>query len=249
MANEVEIQSKGAAFLSAEWRDLVILNYAVDPALLRNYVPHGTELDSFQGKTFVSLVGFRFLRTKVFGFVPVPFHTDFDEVNLRFYVRRREGDSIKRGVVFIREIVPKRAVAFVARVVYGENYTCHPMRHSVNTDESGAFAEYSWKLSCLWCRIRARATGAPSLPGEGSLEQFITEHYWGYAARKPGSSIEYQVTHVPWRVWKSADASFEGDGVALYGYGMGMSLRRPPDSAFIAEGSAVQVLTGRRLLT
>ena len=194
----------------------------------------------------MSLVGFRFLRTKLFGFAPIPFHTDFDEVNLRFYVRRREGDMLKRGVVFIREIVPKRAIAFVARVVYGENYACHPMRHSIQVEEAGATADYSWKLSCRWCRIRARASGSPVLPGEGSLEQFISEHYWGYAAQRGGSS-EYQVKHVPWRVWKCSDASFEGDGGSLYGHAIGMALRRPPDSAFIAEGSAVQVLAGRRI--
>jgi uncharacterized protein len=247
MANAVETQPKRAVFLSAEWRDLAMLNYEVDPALLKDYVPSGTEIDSFQGKTYVSLVGFRFLHTKLLGIVPIPFHTDFDEVNLRFYVRRREGDILKRGVVFIREIVPKRAIAFVARVIYGENYTCHPMRHSVYTDESGAVAEYSWKLSCLWCRIRAQAQGIPTLPNESSLEQFITEHYWGYAAQRGGGSSEYQVTHVPWRVWKCTDASFEGDGASLYGHGMGMALRRPPDSAFIAEGSDVQVLMGRRI--
>lgn len=246
MANEAEAQPTCSAFLSAEWRDLAMLNYEVDPALLNDYVPRGTELDSFEGKTYVSLVGFRFLRTKLFGFVPIPFHTDFDEVNLRFYVQRREGESVKRGVVFIREIVPKRAIAFVARVVYGENYTFHPMRHSVHTSESGATAEYAWKLSCLWCRIRSQASGAPTLPREGSLEQFITEHYWGYAAQRGGGSVEYQVTHVPWRVWKCEDASFEGDGGALYGHALGMVLRRPPDSAFIADGSKVQVLMGRR---
>ncbi len=247
MTNEVEAQPARGVFLSAEWRDLVMLNYEVDPGLLKDHVPRGTELDSFQGKTYVSLVGFRFLHTKLFGFVPIPFHTDFDEVNLRFYVRRREGDATKRGVVFIREIVPKRAIALVARVVYGENYTFHPMRHSIHTDEAGATADYSWKLSCLWCQIHSQASGAPILPAEGSLEQFITEHYWGYAAQRGGDSIEYQVTHVPWRVWKCTESSFEGDGGALYGHSIGMTLRRPADCAFIAEGSGVQVLMGRRI--
>jgi uncharacterized protein len=247
MANETEDQTARSMFLSAEWRDLVMLNYDVDPGLLKDYVPRGTELDSFRDKTFVSLVGFRFLRTKLFGIVPIPFHTDFDEVNLRFYVRRREGETMKRGVVFIREIVQKRAIAFVARFVYGENYTCHPMRHAVDAGEGGATADYSWKLSNLWCRIRAQASGPPILPGEGSLEQFITEHYWGYAAQRGAKSIEYQVTHAPWRIWKCGDASFEGDGKPLYGDRMGIALRRPPDSAFIAEGSEVQVLMGRRI--
>jgi uncharacterized protein len=248
MTNDVLGRPARGVFLSAEWRDLVMLNYEVDPMLLKEYVPRGTELDSFQGKTYVSLVGFRFLRTKLFGFVPIPFHANFDEVNLLFYVRRRDGETVRRGVVFIREIVPKRAIALVARTVYGENYTRHPMRHSIHTDEMGAVtADYSWKLSCMWCQIRCSAAGTPFLPAEGSLEQFITEHYWGYAAQRRGGTIEYQVTHVPWLVWKCTGAGFEGDGAALYGHGFGMRLRGPPDCAFIADGSSVQVLMGRRI--
>src|SRR5712692_10177652 len=129
-------------FLSAEWRDLVMLNYQVDPHLLAKYVPSGTVLDSFRGKTYVSLVGFRFCRTKLFGSLAVPFHSDFEEVNLRFYVRRREGNENRRGVVFIAEIVPKRMVAATARLAYGENYIRLPMRHNVCTKESKKTVTY-----------------------------------------------------------------------------------------------------------
>jgi uncharacterized protein len=118
-------------FLSAEWRDLVMLNYEIDPRLLAEYVPAGTVADSFMGKTYVSLVGFRFCRTKLFGAITIPFHSNFDEVNLRFYVRRQEGAESRRGVVFIAEIVPRQAVAKVARALYRENYRCLPMRHHV----------------------------------------------------------------------------------------------------------------------
>ena len=139
--------SNERVFLWAEWRDLVMLNYEVDPGLLRDYVPRGTELDSFRGGTLVSLVGFRFLRTKLFGVLPLPFHSNFDEVNLRFYVRRRASDGDdRRGVVFIREIVPKRAVAMLARLAYGENYSCYPMRHRVTSDGASKSAEYEWRL-------------------------------------------------------------------------------------------------------
>src|SRR5882724_3365163 len=120
-------------FLSAEWRDLVMLNYEVDSRLLAKYVPPGTVLDSFLGKTYVSLVGFRFCRTKLFGMVAVPLHSNFDEVNLRFYVRRKEGHENRRGVVFIAEMVPKRAIATMARLIYGENYVCLPMKHHICT--------------------------------------------------------------------------------------------------------------------
>lgn len=117
-------------FLTAEWRDLAMLNFAIDPAILAPLVPRGTELDSWHATTYVSLVGFRFLRTRLLG-LPVPWHRDFEEVNLRFYVRRREGSEIRRGVVFIRELVPRRAIAAVARVWYNEPYTALPMRHRI----------------------------------------------------------------------------------------------------------------------
>jgi len=233
-------------FLSAEWRNLVMLNYEIDPDILRSRVPHGTEVDSFQGKTFVSLVGFQFLRTKLFGILPVPFHTDFEEVNLRFYVRRREGNEVRRGVVFIREIVPKRVVVQLARLIYGENYSYCPMRHDVRANGTRRTAEYQWKLNSNWCTLHAEAAGDAALPKEQSLEQFITEHYWGYVSRQ-GSCLEYRVSHEPWRVWTCATGSFEGNGEPLYGPELGGTLRRPPSSAFIADGSAVLVFAGRRI--
>jgi uncharacterized protein len=234
-------------FLSAEWRDLVMLNYEIDPSLVARYVPRGTELDSFEGKVFVSLVGFRFLRTKLFGFLPLPFHTNFDEANLRFYVRRREGGEERRGVVFIREIVPRFAVAKIARLAYGENYVSCPMRHAIRANGTGIAAEYRWRVGGRWCSLRAEASGAPSHASEGSVEQFITEHYWGYSAQRNGGCVEYHVSHVPWRIWSSANAGFEGDAESLYGAELGRVLRRAPDSAFIADGSPVQVFAGRRI--
>jgi uncharacterized protein YqjF (DUF2071 family) len=234
-------------FLSAEWRALVMLNFEVDPGLLRSHVPAGTELDSFEGKTFVSLVGFRFLRTKLFGILPIPYHSNFDEVNLRFYVRRQEGATLRRGVVFIREIVPRRAIAGVARLVYGENYMYHPMRHSINQQGASYMAEYQWQFERRWCRLHASANGIPATPREGSLEQFITEHSWGYSRKHEGVCVEYHVSHVPWQVWTAQSAGFEGDGNSLYGSGFGRALARGPDSAFLADGSAIQVFMARRI--
>jgi hypothetical protein len=234
-------------FLSAEWRDLVMLNYEVAPGVLRTFVPRGVELDAFEGRTFVSLVGFRFLRTRLYGFLAVPFHSNFEEVNLRFYVRRREGGEVRRGVVFLRELVPRMAIARFAQLTYGEKYDSCPMWHRVARDAEGLAAEYGWKWRGGKFRLSARADGAPSLVTEGMLENFITEHYWGYSAKSADESIEYRVSHDRWRVWVSADAGFEGDGGALYGSGFGEILRRAPDSAFIAEGSPVLVHTGRKI--
>ncbi|HEX4001983.1 MAG TPA: DUF2071 domain-containing protein [Candidatus Acidoferrales bacterium] len=246
-ADRIGNPSKERIFLSAEWRDLVMLNYEIDPGLVARYVPRGTELHAFEGRVFVSLVGFRFLRTKLFGFTPLPFHTNFDEVNLRFYVKRHEGGEERRGVVFIREIVPRFAVAQLARLAYGENYACHPMRHTIRVNSEGVAAEYQWRIGSQWCGLRAEASGVPAYAQAGSVEQFITEHYWGYSAQRNGGCVEYHVSHEPWRVWKGTKAAFEGKAESLYGAELGHVLLRPPDSGFIADGSPVLVFTGRQI--
>jgi uncharacterized protein len=223
-------------FLTADWRDLAILNYAVDAALLQPHVPAGTELDFFDGRTYISLVAFRFLNTRLLG-VPIPLHRDFDEVNLRFYVRRVTGGEVRRGVVFVREIVPRRAVAAVARLAYGENYVALPMSHSVTPDS----AEYRWRHRGAWNSIRVGAAGDAALAAEGSPEQFITEHYWGYSRR-----YEYNVQHPSWNVRRASSARFEGN-TAFYGPEFAATLQREPDSAVLAEGSAVTVCRPSKL--
>jgi uncharacterized protein YqjF (DUF2071 family) len=224
-------------FLTAEWKNLLMLNYAVDPSLVEPFVPAGTELDTFGGNTYVSLVGFEFNRTRVLGFT-VPFHQNFEEVNLRFYVRR----GSKRGVVFIRELVPRYAVAMIARFAFNENYSCVPMSHRV---EAGK-VEYSWKLGSGRCVMTIETDGERFLPLEGSLSQFITEHYWGYTPQK-GGTLEYEVQHPPWPVWNAKQASFSGNAAGLYGVEIEQILKREPDSAFLAQGSPVTVFKSTRI--
>jgi hypothetical protein len=245
-AADTALRSRNRIFLSTEWRDLVMLNYEIDPVLLRPYVPRGTELDSFEGKTYLSLVGLHFARTKLFGSVSIPFHETFDEVNLRIYVRRRERSELRRGVTFIREIVSLPAVTLVARIAYAENYMTLPLRHSINLTESGGSIEYSWESKRQQFRIHAQTEGTPSRATEGSLEQFISEHYWGYTQRRY-NSLEYHVSHDPWHIWRATNATFEGDGHILYGSEFGSVLSQPPRSAFIADGSPVLVYAARRL--
>lgn len=233
-------------FLTAEWRNLVMLNYEVEPALLSNFIPAGTELDRWEGKPFASLVGFRFLNTKVCG-IPIPFHRNFEEVNLRFYVRRTFGDEVRRGVVFIKEIVPRWAIAAVARSVYNERYVALPMDHQVKQSKSGTFVEYGWRSSIGWSRINISAEGSPQLPAEGSQEEFITEHFWGYSAQADGTTVEYRVAHPRWQVWSGLGAKFAGEVTELYGRELAAILAGPPASAFLAEGSEVRVFRGQKL--
>ena len=234
-------------FLTAEWQHLTMLNYEVDAGLLLPFVPPGTELDRWSEKVFVSLVGFRFLKTNLLGLLPIPMHSNFDEVNLRFYVRRQVGGEVRRGVVFIREVVPRWAIAFVARAVYNENYVALPMAHELRSvgDHSLRVA-YRWRGKC-WNEINLETVGDPGQPGEGSVEQFITEHYWGYAAQPGGGCVEYRVTHPSWRVWQVRQSVFEGDAEHFYGNDIAAVFRGKPASAFLAEGSAVTVMRGRSL--
>ena len=248
MAAAVVRRGTLTTFLSAEWRDLVMLSYEVDRKLLTDYVPAGTVLDSFDGRTYVSIVGFQFRHTRLFGAFRIPCHSDFDEVNLRFYVRRKQDNEERRGVVFIAEIVPKWAVAHVARIAYRENYFCFPMKHRFSSDGPIKTAEYAWRLNGAWCRLYAQTSVASATPRDGSLEQFITEHYWGYSTKRNGHSLEYRVSHIPWNVWTSTAAGFEGDATSLYGLELGNVLQRRPDSAFIADGSPVVVYSGEKIV-
>jgi uncharacterized protein len=198
--------------------------------------PTEPSLISGMGKCLSAWLDFVFLKTKVFG-LTIPFHANFDEVNLRFYVRRQIGDEVRRGVVFIREIVPRWAIAFVARTFYHENYVALPMAHEIRgADRSGLSVEYRWR-SETWSAIRLEVPGRPKLARDGLQEQFITEHYWGYAAQPNGGCVEYRVTHPAWRVWSASPAEFEGDVERLYGKDMAAVLRGTPASAFLAEGS------------
>jgi uncharacterized protein YqjF (DUF2071 family) len=237
----------GAVFLRAEWRMLAMLNFEVDPKVLLNHLPTGTELDQWNGKTFITLVGFRFLKTRVFG-VPLPFHRNFEEVNLRFYVRRRVGSEVRRGVVFIREIVPRWAIARVANLLYNERYVALPMSHKIQSGGDRRLSvEYSWKANRSGGRILTVVKDDPALPEDGSEEQFITEHYWGYAAQRDHGCMGYRVEHPAWKVWTAERATFDGDMKELYGHDLASVIRTAPCSAFLAEGSEVTVHRGRRL--
>jgi uncharacterized protein YqjF (DUF2071 family) len=237
-----------STFLTAQWRFLVMLNYEIEPEVLRPFVPRGTELDEWNSKTFVSLVGFLFLDTRVLG-VRIPQHINFEEVNLRFYVRRKSEDGWRRGVTFLREIVPRRAIAFVANAFYNERYIALPMCHRIESapDAPPQRAEYSWTFQKRQQSLSATFSGDWQALEENSEEEFITEHYWGYAAQRDGGCMEYRVEHPRWRVKRAEHVKLHCDVAALYGKEYSASLSATPASAFIAEGSPVRVHRGVRI--
>jgi uncharacterized protein YqjF (DUF2071 family) len=235
-------------FLTARWEDLVLLNYTCPRELLDPLVPDGTTLDDWRGEYLVSIVGFMFRDTRVIG-LPIPFHRTFEEVNLRVYVRRIVDDEVRRAVVFIRELVPRRAIAEVARAVYNEPYVAVSMSHQIDLDEAnGGVARYSWRYARTRFELRAVAQGESRALEPDSEAEFITEHYWGYTRQRDGRTLEYRVEHPRWRVWDAVDAAFDAEPGAvarLYGAGFARMLATPPRSAFIACGSEVAVFKGR----
>ena len=237
-------------FLTAAWRDLVMLSWAVDARLLRSLLPRGVELDPWRGDTLASIVAFRMEQVRVRG-IAVPCHTAFPEVNLRFYVRRRLTDGTwRRGVVFVREIVPRAAIALVARRLYGEPYVAMPMREAhvpgVPDDEGRPRRTllYEWQREGSWERVVALAASAPHPMRRGSIEEFIAEHYFGYTARGARTTREYEVQHVPWQVVPLAECFVEADLAALYGPAWADALSAAPVSTFLADGSDVAVMPG-----
>ena len=234
-------------FLTAEWRHLAMLNYEVDPAVLRPLVPAGTELDLWQDRALVSVVGFLFLSTRVRGW-SIPWHRDFEEVNLRFYLRRETPDGVRRGVAFVRELVPRPAIAWLARTIYQEPYLAVPMWHQIGTSGNEVRrVEYGWRFRNRENRLRMWLAGGMRDLQAGEEAEFIAEHYWGYTKRRDGTTAEYQVEHPPWRVVEAAETEFDCDVAGLYGGAFASYLTGKPVSAFLAEGSEVVVREGRRL--
>ena len=233
-------------FLTARWEKLIMANYIIDPKVLERYVPIGTEIDFWQGNTYVSLVGFMFLNTKVKG-IPIPFHQNFEEVNLRFYVRFKEEGEWKRGVVFVKEIVPKFAIAFVANTLYGENYISVPMKHSWQELPEGLETSYSWKFKGEWNQIKVITEKTTQSITAGSEAEFITEHYWGYTKISKQKTGEYQVEHPKWKVYPVKNHDIQCNVDQLYGAEFAPFMQGAPSSIFMADGSDIIVREGRKL--
>ena len=228
------------SFLTAEWNDLALINYEIDPKILEKYVPKGTELDLWNGKCYISLIGFMFENVKVLGF-KIPFHINFEEVNLRFYVKRYEDGILKRGAVFIKEIVPKRAITIVANTLYKEHYQTLKMRHSRTENETSKSFQYDWKKDNKWNSI-AMETNKNPIPIEINSEaEFITEHYFGYTKFNESKTIEYEVTHPRWQQLQVLDYKVDVDFESIYGNHFQFLQNLKPTSAFLAIGSKITI--------
>ena len=223
------------SFLKAEWRKLVMVNYEVNPELLKAYIPKGTELDFYKKKCYISVVGFMFLNTKLLG-MKIPFHVNFEEVNLRFYVKRKG----KRGVVFIKEIVPKPAITLVANTIYKENYQTLPMKHSWREKDNKFKVCYQWKINQKWNAVSVESQSKSEAIQPNTEIEFIAEHYWGYTKEKNKTS-EYEVKHSTWSYYPVINYKINIDFFDTYGCNFHFLEILKPRSVFLLEGSEITV--------
>lgn len=236
------------SFLKAEWRKLAFINYGVSPETLQPYVPKGTQLDLWQGNCYLSLIGFLFQNTKLLGKWKIPFHVNFEEVNLRFYVKRMVNGEKRRGVVFIKELVPKPAITMVANTIYNEHYQAVPMDHNWNILSDPLQVGYSWKAGGHWHSFSVTAASEPLPIPEGSETEFITEHYWGYNRVTENQTVEYQVTHPKWQHYPVSDYQLDVAFGKTYGDQFAFLDKQVPASVMLAEGSPITVESRQKLV-
>ncbi|MBA4319824.1 MAG: DUF2071 domain-containing protein [Flavobacterium sp.] len=229
-----------ALFLKANWENIIMANYEIDPQLLIPFLPKGVELDLFEGKCYISLVGFMFKNTKLFN-VPIPKFGTFEEINLRFYVTRKEGNIIKRGVVFINETIPYPIVAWVANKLYNEHYTVVPTKHEIITRKSSRKVKFEWLLNKKWNSIAVTTSNTSEKMTRHSLESFIYEHYFGYTKTADNKTEEYKLQHPSWKISEVLDYQIDCDFEAMYGKSFSVLNHKKPETVFIADGSAVGI--------
>lgn len=217
-------------------------NYEIAPSVLASRVPAGTELDLHDGRCFVSLVGFMFRNTRVLG-APIPFHVNFEEVNLRFYIKREVNGEVRRAVCFVKEIVPRYAIATVARVFYGEPYECWQMGHSI-TDKK---VMYSWSKGANNNLLSVEIGDSAGVPEAGSHGEFIIEHYWGYTKRGGKRVDEYKVEHPKWELFSVKSEVIDVDFANTYGNEFASLTDAKPYSVLLAKGSEISVYKGEKI--
>lgn len=234
-------------FLKASWQEIIMVNYSVSPNVLTPFIPKGVELDFYNDKVYVSLVGFMFKNTKLFN-IPIPLLGTFEEINLRFYVIRKENGITKRGVVFINETVPYKAVAWLANKLYHENYKCVSTKHKYEINSDFKKIQYQWMLNNKWHSIKLNALNDVNNLKEKSFEEFIFEHYFGYAKVNEHTTEEYEVVHPKWKTQTVLNYEIDCDFEKMYGNQFLFLNNAKPESVFITKGSDVYIKWKRNRL-
>ena len=248
MPNKKSVSSlslaKSENYLVADRRHVIVFNFKVPEKLLLPYLPEGTQIDTFKGECYLSLIGYLSLNTKIAG-VPIMLKRDFEGLGLRFYVKRRLGRKVRRGVVYIKEVVPKKVVAASKRKLLNSECDVLPMGHKIDFNcgevALGGRVEYFWQSGAQKYHVSVLTEGTPKSPSKTSIEHYINDHPYGYATLKDGSSVEYEIKHPNWRVTKVVESSLFCDGANLYSKEIHKILKKEPDAVFLAEGSTLEI--------
>lgn len=232
------MEEEAKPFLTATWSNLLLITYEVGAESLQLRLPEGLELDTIDGTPFVSLVAFDFLDTEVKG-VKWPGFRNFPEINLRFYVR--EPTTGRRGVCFIRELVPSRAIARIARALYNEPYEHAKMQSAVHDNGQFIFVQHDWEWNRRPHRVRVTSNVRPHTPADDSVAHFFKEHKWGFGSSKKGETLVYEVRHPTWEVYPVRSHNIDVDFGTLYGAEFAQLTDREPYSVVHAVGSPVAV--------
>lgn len=234
-------------FLTAQWENIIMANYAVPAEVLNKYLPKGVELDLYNNKAYVSLVGFMFKNTRIFK-VAIPLLGTFEEVNLRFYVKQTINNETHRGVVFISETVPYKVVALLANKLYKEHYIAISTKHNWEINTSTKNISYKWSVNNKWNSMQVKANNTPKAMIKGSFEEFIFEHYYGFTKVSETVTEKYSIQHPSWMINDIAETTIECDFGDNYGADFECLNQTKPDAVFIAEGSAIGVAWKRSKL-
>jgi len=229
------------SFLVADWQKLIFVNYEVDPSILLPYLPKGLELDGYKGKYYISFVTMRFNNTRVLG-IPFPFHTRFEEVNLRFYVKRKLLDnSWRKGVIFISEIVPKPMITWIAKALYNESYQTLKLDHRWDIQRNTQTINYNIFKQGHKNSISIKTNHNNEMIAHNSLKKFIIERYFGYTSNRKNRVIEYEVIHTPWKTSDIHNQDININFEQLYGKTFSFLNTQPPESIYFTEGSKTTV--------
>ena len=233
-------------FLTAEWRKLAFANFIIDKNVLKDYIPYGTELDLWKGNCYISVVGMMFKNTKILG-VKIPYHVNFEEVNLRFYVRKFEHGRWRRGVVFIKEIVPKSAISFVAKNLYNENYETMKMSHTWKEKNHKFYVEYCWGKSNTENMMSMTTDNNLKEIEDNTETEFILENYLGFAKVNDQKTHQYTVKHPRWKIYNVEDYNLNVNFGSIYGKPFDFLSKVKPHSVILVEGSEVAIESKKTL--
>ena len=234
----MNIQFFKGPVLSMEPTDLLMLNYAAAPEVLQPFVPAGTELDLLEGSAFVSVVAFRGVNLRAYR---LPLKREVRQINVRFYVRREEAGALRRGAVFLKELVSSRRVARGGRVGYGEPFEYAPIIASAEEAGEARIIRYDWGRREQACSVAAARTAPPRAAVAGTPESFFTERHWGYNRTSRGRTREYRVEHPPWLVSPARVVAAPADPGGYKVPVLSEVLMAAPHSAYVVKATYMSV--------